>query len=151
MTVKQVVIYSTPTCPYCRRAKDYLTRKGISYTEYNVAADRAAAKEMVKKSGQLGVPVILIDGDGNAVAAAGHGLVNAIVGNLVDQMVQSALVGAADVHSGTAAHRLPSAQDLDVFGGIFIIIDISFFFMYSPYILTLRGIRNLCLFRLARY
>ena len=61
MADKQVVIYSTPTCPYCKRAKDYLTRKGISYTEHNVAIDRAAAKEMVKKSGQLGVPVILID------------------------------------------------------------------------------------------
>lgn len=61
MTDKQIVIYSTPTCPYCKRAKDYLTRKGIAYIEHNVAADRAAAKEMVKKSGQLGVPVILID------------------------------------------------------------------------------------------
>ena len=61
MAAKQVVIYSTPTCPYCKRAKDYLTRKGISYIEHNVAVDRAAAKEMVKKTGQLGVPVILID------------------------------------------------------------------------------------------
>jgi glutaredoxin 3 len=60
MIDKRVVIYSTPTCPYCKRAKDYLTRKGISYIEHNVAVDRAAAKEMVKKSGQLGVPVILI-------------------------------------------------------------------------------------------
>ena len=61
MAEKQVVIYSTPTCPYCKRAKDYLTRKGISYIEHNVAIDRAAAKEMVKKTGQLGVPVILVD------------------------------------------------------------------------------------------
>jgi glutaredoxin 3 len=61
MTDKRVVIYSTPTCPYCKRVKDYLTRKGIPYIEHNVAIDRDAAKEMVKKSGQLGVPVILID------------------------------------------------------------------------------------------
>ena len=61
MAEKQVVIYSTPTCPYCKRAKDYLARKGISYIEHNVAIDRAAAKEMVKKTGQLGVPVILVD------------------------------------------------------------------------------------------
>lgn len=61
MTDKQVIIYSTSTCPYCKRVKDYLTRKGIQYIEHNVAIDRAAAKEMVKKSGQLGVPVILID------------------------------------------------------------------------------------------
>ncbi len=61
MTDKRVVMYSTPTCPYCKRVKDYLTRKGIPYIEHNVATDRSAAKEMVKKSGQLGVPVILID------------------------------------------------------------------------------------------
>ena len=61
MTDKRVAIYSTPTCPYCKRVKDYLTRRGIPYIEHNVALDRGAAKEMVKKSGQLGVPVILID------------------------------------------------------------------------------------------
>jgi glutaredoxin 3 len=60
MADKQVTIYSTPTCPYCKRAKEYLSRQGIEYTEHNVAADRKAAKEMVKRSGQLGVPVILI-------------------------------------------------------------------------------------------
>ncbi|HEY56750.1 MAG TPA: glutaredoxin family protein [Dehalococcoidia bacterium] len=61
MADKQVIIYSTPTCPYCKRAKDYLSRQGINYTEYNVALDRKAAKEMVKRTGQLGVPVVLID------------------------------------------------------------------------------------------
>ena len=61
MADTKLVIYSTPTCPYCKRAKDYLSRKGISYAEHNVAADRNAAREMVKKSGQLGVPVIIID------------------------------------------------------------------------------------------
>jgi glutaredoxin 3 len=61
MTDKKLVIYFTPTCPYCKRAKEYLSRKGISYAEYNVAVDRKAAREMLKKSGQLGVPVITID------------------------------------------------------------------------------------------
>ena len=61
MSDKQVVIYSTPTCPYCKRAKEYLSRKGILYTEHNVAIDRDAAKEMIKRSGQMGVPVILVD------------------------------------------------------------------------------------------
>jgi len=50
MTDRKLVIYSTPTCPYCKRAKEYLSRKGISYSEYNVAADREAAREMLKKS-----------------------------------------------------------------------------------------------------
>ena len=61
MADKKVVIYSTPTCPYCKRAKDYLSRKGIPYTDINVAQDRNAAKEMIRKSGQMGVPVITID------------------------------------------------------------------------------------------
>jgi glutaredoxin 3 len=61
MADTRLVIYSTPTCPYCKRAKEYLSREGIPYSEHNVAADRDAAREMVKKSGQLGVPVITID------------------------------------------------------------------------------------------
>ena len=63
MADKKVVIYSTPTCPYCKRAKDYLSQKGISYTDINVAQDKEKAKEMIDKSGQMGVPVIIIDGE----------------------------------------------------------------------------------------
>ncbi len=63
MADKKVLIYSTPTCPYCKRAKEYLSRKGIPYTDINVAADREKAKEMIQKSGQMGVPVIIIDGE----------------------------------------------------------------------------------------
>lgn len=63
MTNKKVVVYSTPTCPYCKRAKDYLSQKGIPYTDINVAVDREAAKEMIQKSGQMGVPVITINGE----------------------------------------------------------------------------------------
>ena len=63
MADKKVVIYSTPTCPYCKRAKDYLSRKGIPYTDINVAVDKDAAKEMIQKSGQMGVPVITIDNE----------------------------------------------------------------------------------------
>jgi glutaredoxin-like YruB-family protein len=61
MADKKVVIYSTPTCPYCKRAKDYLSRKGIRYTDIDVAQDREKAKEMTQKSGQMSVPVIIID------------------------------------------------------------------------------------------
>lgn len=63
MASKKVVIYSTPTCPYCKRAKEYFSRKGISYLEYNVAVDRDKAKEMIQKSGQMGVPVITINNE----------------------------------------------------------------------------------------
>ncbi|MGE3062576.1 MAG: glutaredoxin family protein [bacterium] len=58
-----VKVYSTPTCPWCVRAKQYLSSKNISYMDINVAVDRNAAMEMVKKSGQQGVPVIDIDGN----------------------------------------------------------------------------------------
>ncbi|MDD3803462.1 MAG: glutaredoxin family protein [bacterium] len=58
-----VKVYSTPTCPWCVRAKQYLSSKNIAYTDINVAVDRNAAMEMVKKSGQQGVPVIEIDGN----------------------------------------------------------------------------------------
>lgn len=61
-STKRVTIYSTPTCPYCRQAKDYLTQKGVSFTDLNVATDMEARNAMVQKSGQLGVPVIEIDG-----------------------------------------------------------------------------------------
>ena len=63
MADKKVVVYSTPTCPYCKRAKDYLSRKGIPYRNINVAQDREKAKEMIQKSGQMGVPIITINGE----------------------------------------------------------------------------------------
>lgn len=60
---KSVTVYSTPTCPFCHQVKDYLKTKGVDFTDYNVAADTEARDAMVKKSGQLGVPVIDIDGE----------------------------------------------------------------------------------------
>lgn len=57
-----VTVYSTPTCPWCVRAKDYLKSKGVPYRDVNVAEDREGAMEMIKKSQQRGVPVIDIDG-----------------------------------------------------------------------------------------
>ena len=61
MANKKVVVYSTPTCPYCKGAKDYLSRKGILFVDRDVAQDREAAREMMQKSGQMSVPVITID------------------------------------------------------------------------------------------
>jgi len=57
-----VTVYSTPTCPYCKLAKEFLKEKGIAFSDIDVSADSAAANEMVKKSGQMGVPVVDIDG-----------------------------------------------------------------------------------------
>ena len=63
MADKKVEVYSTPTCPWCRKAKDYLQSKGITYRDYNVAEQRDKLQEMVDLSGQRGVPVVKIDDD----------------------------------------------------------------------------------------
>ena len=60
---KSVKIYTTPTCPYCNMAKQFFKDNKIKYEEVNVAQDRKAAEEMVLRSGQMGVPVIDIDGN----------------------------------------------------------------------------------------
>jgi glutaredoxin 3 len=57
-----VTLYSTPTCGYCTKAKNFFRERQIPFTEYNVAADSRKADEMVRKSGQMGVPVIDIHG-----------------------------------------------------------------------------------------
>jgi|TARA_B100002003_G_C13704034_1_gene353814 glutaredoxin-like YruB-family protein len=59
----EVKIYSTSSCPYCKMAKEYLGLKGISYKEYDVSNDKIAQEEVVKLSGQMGVPVIVIKGN----------------------------------------------------------------------------------------
>ncbi|MBI5347515.1 MAG: glutathione S-transferase N-terminal domain-containing protein [Candidatus Aenigmarchaeota archaeon] len=58
----KVIVYSTPTCPYCYMVKDYLKEKGVSFEEIDVSRDREAAKHMIKKSGQMSVPQIEING-----------------------------------------------------------------------------------------
>jgi glutaredoxin 3 len=57
---KHVTIYSTPTCHFCHMAKGFFAEKGVQYTEHNVAADLEKRKEMMEKSGQMGVPVITV-------------------------------------------------------------------------------------------
>ena len=61
---QSVTIYSTPACGYCKAAKEYMTKNGIDFSDINVEEDQDKAKEMIEKSGQMGVPVIVI-GEGN--------------------------------------------------------------------------------------
>ena len=60
--IMNVKLYSTPTCPYCKLAKEYLAEQKVEFTSIDVSSNPAAANEMVKLSGQMGVPVIDIDG-----------------------------------------------------------------------------------------
>lgn len=57
-----VAVYYTPSCSYCRMVKDWLRNRNIRFEEYNVASDLARADEMIRKTGQMGVPVTDLNG-----------------------------------------------------------------------------------------
>jgi glutaredoxin 3 len=59
--MKKVIIYSTPTCIYCRMAKEWLSDNKVPFKDYDVYTDTEKRQEMVDKTGQLGVPVIMVD------------------------------------------------------------------------------------------
>jgi len=61
--MKTAKIYTTPTCVYCKMAKEFFTKNNVEYTEVNVATDDKAREEMITKSHQMGVPVIDIEGE----------------------------------------------------------------------------------------
>lgn len=57
-----VAVYSTPSCPYCTMVKDFLKKKRIPFADYDVSRDQRRAEEMIRKSGQMGVPVVDVNG-----------------------------------------------------------------------------------------
>lgn len=59
--MKNVTIYSTPSCHFCHAAKEFFTENNIEFTDHDVSSDSEKRQEMVQKSGQMGVPVIFID------------------------------------------------------------------------------------------
>lgn len=61
--MKNVTIYTTPTCVYCKRTKAFFGEHNVQYQEKDVASDAAAREEMISKSGQMGVPVIDVGGE----------------------------------------------------------------------------------------
>lgn len=61
--MKHVAIFTTPTCQYCKMAKDFFGENKVEYEEKDVASDESARNVMVEKSGQMGVPVIDIEGE----------------------------------------------------------------------------------------
>jgi len=58
-----IKVFSTPTCSFCVTLKSFLTDHNVEFEDINVAEDKEAAKEMIEKSGQMGVPVVEIDGE----------------------------------------------------------------------------------------
>lgn len=63
MSTPQITVYSAEWCAYCRAAKDYLNKKSIAFTEKDVESDPAFLEESIQKSGQMGIPVIDINGE----------------------------------------------------------------------------------------
>lgn len=63
MSAKEVKVYSTPTCPWCKKVKKFLDDNGIKYQDFNVAEDKVARDEMISKAHQLAVPTTFIDGE----------------------------------------------------------------------------------------
>ncbi|MCM8795868.1 MAG: glutaredoxin family protein [Candidatus Omnitrophica bacterium] len=61
--IKSVKVYSTPTCPWCLRLKQFLRENNIHFEDYDVSTDQARAEEMISISGQMGVPVLDIEGE----------------------------------------------------------------------------------------
>jgi glutaredoxin 3 len=57
-----VIVYTSPTCPYCTMVKEFLSQRGIDFQERDVSRDRSYAQELVSSTGQMGVPVTIIDG-----------------------------------------------------------------------------------------
>ena len=57
-----ITMYTTPSCSFCRKAKDFFRQNHVKFTEYDISRDQRRAEEMVRKSGQMGVPVIDING-----------------------------------------------------------------------------------------
>ncbi len=56
-------IFNSPTCPYCHTLKEFLKEKGIEFEDIDVSQDSQALAEMIEKSGQVGVPVVEINGE----------------------------------------------------------------------------------------
>jgi len=61
--MEKVIVYSTTTCPFCTMVKDWLKEKKVAFEDFNVGTDQDKAKEMMEKSGQMGVPVIDVGGE----------------------------------------------------------------------------------------
>jgi len=58
---KRIIVFSTPTCSWCRKVKSYLKQSGFNFKDIDVSRDQKAAKDMVRKTGQQGVPQLWID------------------------------------------------------------------------------------------
>lgn len=67
----KITVYSTPTCPFCKMEKQYLKDKKIEFKDIDVSTDQDKAREMIAKSGQMGVPVTVVEDEGKEQVIVG--------------------------------------------------------------------------------
>lgn len=99
-----VLIYTTPTCGYCRQAKEYLKTRNVPFAEKNVAADGLAAQEMVQRTGQRGVPVLVINGQ--TIIGFDRGRIDAALAQQSSPRLGAAVADAAG-RSAREGQKLP--------------------------------------------
>ena len=99
--MSMVTVYSTKNCPYCRMAKAFLDKQGVTYTNIDVGADAAAAKKMIDLSGQRGVPVIMVDDE--VIVGFNSERLNELFGTPVENELYDVIIVGAGPAGLTAA------------------------------------------------
>ncbi|MFC1845888.1 glutaredoxin domain-containing protein [Chloroflexota bacterium] len=110
----EVKVYSTPTCGYCHQVKRYLSDKGIKFTEYDVSVDRVVADEMVKLTGQTGVPVIVVDDQ--AVIGFNRAQLDQLLANSEASSAKKPSFGLSVANADDVVHKF----DIEQVSGAFI-------------------------------
>jgi len=110
----EVKVYSTPTCGYCHQVKKYLSNRGIKYTEYDVSIDRNAADEMIKLTGQTGVPVIVVDSQ--AIIGFNRAQLDQLLANNKASNDNKVSFGLSVANAGEVVHKF----DIDQLSGAFV-------------------------------
>jgi len=114
-----VKVYTSPTCGYCHQAKRYLSERGVKFTERDISVDRSAAEEMIRLTGQTGVPVIVVDGEAvvgfdrrrldQLLAGAGNGQRPKLGLKVADASKVAQKVGAVPVFGALVGGVAPSS------------------------------------------
>jgi len=110
----EVKVYSTPTCGYCHQVKRYLSDSGIKYTEYDISVNQVAAEEMVKLTGQAGVPVIVVDGQ--AVIGFNRAHLEKLLANSKTSNATKLSFGLSVANAGDVVYKF----DIEQISGAFI-------------------------------
>jgi glutaredoxin 3 len=107
-----VIVYTSPTCPYCTMVKNFLSQRGISFEERDVSRDPSYAQELVSSTGQMGVPVTIIDGQ--IVVGFDRGRLEQLIGQ--NQTAQRPLFGA----SIADASKIAATRSLGIILGAYV-------------------------------